>query len=244
LFLKCQIQLNTMKNSVIEEQFKEKLSTREIAPSASSWDRLDAMLTVAEEKPKRNFKWVYVAASVLGFLLMSTLFFNQNQKETVVTNDTIVVNEPKSIPEKKESQTKINWVKRIETPKLVEKQLASKEIKKESDSNSTNTGNEIRVAQKEAIHEEQIPIINQKTEQEIVLQKSKYVNVDELLASVDHPSPKKNSRIVKSTLKVNSNELLSQVDGELELSFREKALKVVNQKIKTATVALSNRNSE
>jgi hypothetical protein len=243
LFLKCQIQLNTMKKSVIEKQFKEKLSAREIAPSAGSWDRLDAMLTVAE-KPKRNFKWMYVAASVLGILLMSTLFFNQNQKGTVITNDTIVVNETKSIPETNGSPAKINLAKRVETPMMIEQQIASKEIKKESDYNSVSTNNGIQVAQNEEIQEQQIPIINQKAEQEIVLRKSKYVNVDELLASVDQASPKKNSSVAQSTVKVNSNELLSQVDGELELSFREKALKVVNQKIKTATVALSNRNSE
>jgi hypothetical protein len=244
LFLKCQIQLNTMKKSKIEKQFEEKLSAREIAPSVGAWDRLDAMLTVAEEKPKRNFKWMYVAASVLGFLLMSALFFNQNKESAVVPNDTIVVNESKSIPETTESSAKINLEKNTETVKVVKQQLASKEVKKESDSNSVSTNNGIQVAQKEEIQEQQIPIINQKAEQEIVLRKSKYVNIDELLVSVDQASPKKNSSVVKSTVKVNSNELLSQVDGELELSFREKTLKVVNQKIKTATVALSNRNSE
>jgi hypothetical protein len=250
-----------MKKSAIEKQCKEQLSAREITPSSGSWDRLDAMLTVAEEKPKRNFKLMYAAASVLGFLLMSSLFFNQNKKETVVPNNTIAVKESKSIPDEKKSPATINWDKRVETSKLAEQQLASKGAKKESDSNSVSAKSEIKIAQKEEIQEQQIPIItrgfadrlersgknqiiNQKAEQQVVLRKSKYVNVDELLASVDPLSKKKNSSIQQSNVKVNSNELLSQVDGELELSFREKALKVVNQKIKTATVALSNRNSE
>ena len=50
--------------------------------------------------------------------------------------------------------------------------------------------------------------------------------------------------VTKSNVKVNSNELLSQVDGELELTFREKAIKTVNQNFKAAKLALSNRNSE
>jgi hypothetical protein len=232
-----------MKKNAIENQFREKVNAREIAPSKASWDRLDAMLTVVE-KPKRNFKWLYVAASFLGFLIISISYFNQNQKVNVVANDAIVVSEPKNIPERNGSSIKINLIKRVETPKVVEELLASKEIKRESDHNSISTNNEVQVEQKEEIQEQQVSIINQKTEQEIVLRKSKYVNVDELLASVDQVSPRKNSSVVKSPVKVNSNELLSQVDGELELSFREKALKVVNQKIKTATVALSNRNSE
>jgi hypothetical protein len=233
-----------MKKSVIENQFKEKIKAREITPSAGSWDRLDAMLTVAEEKPKRNFKWLYVAASVLGFLMISALFFNQNQKGTVDAKDSIVVQEPKSVPETKESPAIINFVKKVETTKVTQEQLVPKDINKESDTNNIFPNTEIKIAQKEEIQEQQIPIISQKAEQEVVLRKSKYVNVDELLASVDPLSKKKNSSILQSNVKVNSKELLSQVDGELELSFREKALKVVNQKIKTATVALSNRNSE
>ena len=232
-----------MKKSVIENEFKEKLSAREITPLAGSWDRLDAMLTVAE-KPKRNFKWIYVAASVLGFLLISTLFFNQDQKGTVVTKDIIVVNEPKKVLETKESTAIKNVVERVEPVKVAAVQLVSNDIIKDSDSNNVSIKNEIQIAQKEEIQEQQIPIISQKAEQQVVLRKSKYVNVDELLASVDPLSKKKNSSILQSNVKVNSKELLSQVDDELELSFREKALKVVNQKIKTATVALSNRNSE
>jgi hypothetical protein len=245
-----------MKKSVIEKQIKEKLATREFTPSPASWDRLDAMLAVTE-KPKRNFKWVYFAASVLGFLLISTLYFNQNQEEIAIPKNDIVVNEPKIVPEKKSSSTSLNSSKKIIPKSIV---LESHEVEKafnEPTSSYVSAKIENQAVQTEEIQEKQIPIItrgfadrlersekNQKAEQQVVLRKSKYVNVDELLASVDPLSKKKNSSILQSNVKVNSNELLSQVDGELELSFREKALKVVNQKIKTATVALSNRNSE
>jgi hypothetical protein len=39
-----------MAQNKLENQIKEKLNSREIQPSAQAWDRLDAMLTVAEEK--------------------------------------------------------------------------------------------------------------------------------------------------------------------------------------------------
>ena len=232
-----------MKKSVIENQFKEKMHAREIAPSKASWDRLDDMLTVAE-KPKHKFKWMYVAASVLVFLLIGTWCFDQNKKKTVVTNDTIVVNQAKVVPEIYGTTVKLDLIKKDAVTKRIQKQLVLKEKKSGIDSNSIVPNAAIKVVEKEVAQEPQISIINQNTEQQVVLRKSKYVNVDELLASVDPLSKKKNSSILQSNVKVNSNELLSQVDGELELSFREKALKVVNQKIKTATVALSNRNSE
>ncbi|PKB16046.1 hypothetical protein [Flavobacterium sp. 5] len=232
-----------MKRSAIENQFKEKINAREIVPSKASWDRLDAMLTVVE-KPKRNFRWMYVAASVLGFLLLGTLYFNQKIDQTVIENDTITVNESKVIPEPKAEPVKINLSKNIEQRKVVKKQLASTEIKSVTDSNKVLYNNKNQIVEKEVIIEEQTPIINQKAEQPIVLQKSKYVNVDELLASVDNASQKKSSTIAKSNVKVNSNELLSQVDGELDLTFREKAIKTVKQNFKTVKLALSNRNSE
>lgn len=234
----------TMKKSVIENQFKEKISEREITPSKASWDRLDAMLTVAE-KPKRSFKWLYVAASLLGFLLIGNLYFNQNNEERFIANDTIVVNEPKVIPEIKETPANINLAKKEEVTKVSEVQLASIVTKSKVDSNSVLSNKiENQVTEKEIVQEQQIPIINQKTEQKIVPTKPMYVNADELLASVDNASPKKSSAVAKTNVKVNSNELLTQVDGELDLTFREKAIKTVNQNFKAVKLALSNRNSE
>ena len=44
-----------MESNKFEKDFRNKLNKREIAPSENSWDRLDAMLTVAEKKqPKKD----------------------------------------------------------------------------------------------------------------------------------------------------------------------------------------------
>ena len=44
-----------MEPNNIENQIREKLNSREIQPSAQAWDRLDAMLTVGEEKKNKAF---------------------------------------------------------------------------------------------------------------------------------------------------------------------------------------------
>ena len=62
-----------------------------------------------------------------------------------------------------------------------------------------------------------------------------------MLAEVKRISKEGNS---KTLVKVNSNTLLSQVDGELELSFREKVINKVNKNYQTVKVALANRNQE
>ncbi|MNQ33642.1 hypothetical protein D3C85_470760 [compost metagenome] len=46
----------------------------------------------------------------------------------------------------------------------------------------------------------------------------------------------------KSKIKINSNDLLDQVDGELELSFREKMIAKINKSYHTVKVAVENRN--
>jgi len=233
-----------MKRTDIENQIREKINAREIMPSKASWDRLDAMLAVAE-KPKRNFGWMYVAASLLGFLLLGTFYFNQSIKDRVVAKDKVVDNESKVAPKTEAvASAKSDLPQTIEINKGSEAKLVTAKTKFEADSNAVLFNKENPIAEKEVAQELSVSIINQKTEQPAVLQKSKYVNVDELLASVDNGSPKKNPTPMKSNVKVNSNELLTQVDGELDLSFREKAIKTVNQKVKAVKVALNNRNSE
>jgi len=62
-----------MEQHKLENEFKNKLNQREIKPSENSWDRLDAMLAVAEvKKPTRGYGWIYIAASIIGFAFLGT----------------------------------------------------------------------------------------------------------------------------------------------------------------------------
>ncbi|MBK8600260.1 MAG: hypothetical protein IPN80_06580 [Flavobacterium sp.] len=38
----------------LEKEFKRQLDQREIKPSPAAWDRLDAMLTITEEKNRKS----------------------------------------------------------------------------------------------------------------------------------------------------------------------------------------------
>ncbi len=80
-----------MEPNKIETQIKEKLDAREIQPSAQAWDRLDAMLSVAEEKKtRRPLGWLYIAAGILVFVTLGLFFFTQNS--TTVKPEINVVN--------------------------------------------------------------------------------------------------------------------------------------------------------
>jgi hypothetical protein len=230
-----------MEPNKLETQFKEQLNSREIKPSEMAWDKLDAMLTVAE-KPKKKFPWIYIAASVLGFLLIGTVYFNQNdnpiknQKNEIVNQDavtpkstvtTAIVVNPKIEEEKsvvinvvQKTTSKIN-----KTTQLKEESLIIK-----------NNSNQNQVAE--------VSISNQKTELQSIKQQTKTVPVDELLAVAGNPSIKEKQLNQKPVVHVNASNLLSQVDGELELSFREKIINKVSKNYQTVKVALANRNLE
>jgi len=48
----------------------------------------------------------------------------------------------------------------------------------------------------------------------------------------------------KATIKVDAKSLLSQVDGEVEYTFREKVFTKINKNYQEIKVALVNRNKE
>lgn len=234
-------------NNNIDNQFREKLNSREIKPSTTAWDRLDAMLAVADsnstveekKKPKRSFGWMYIAASFLGFILIATVFFSQTE-ELIDIERGPIVNETIEKPSEEEIiKTQIITPKAEQTIAKAGNK-SNKNQKTNSNQSSIINQNQTVVSHQDLIAENPQPVINQDPE---INQKSDYANVDELLAAV-----KKNKKDKlfqdKATVKVNSNDLLSQVDGELELSFRQKVIKSVSKNYQEVKVALSTRNQE
>ena len=231
-----------MEQNKLENEFRDKLNQREINPSESSWDRLDAMLTVGEEKkPVRIYSWIYIAASIIGFAFLGTFFFNQSDNNGgFESNDVVIENNQKLEPNQKvvpsiPSNSKTESTVVISEAKIVKKNtrdvkstiINQKQVAQNFNSDSLPT----RLTDKQ---------IMEKTEQ-LASSNSKSNSADELLAEVTTTSKEANS---KNTVKVNHNTLLSQVDAELELSFREKVINKVNKNYQTVKVALANRNQE
>lgn len=238
-----------MEPNNFEKDFREKLNQRKIEPSEKAWDRLDAMLSVAEEKkPKKKNKWLYIAASIAGFLLAGTFFLNQekkveipknqivieenNQKDSVVRNGFKAADSTKdqiAVSEKEATQN-------AENSKTAEKSSNQKGIKAVK-----NTVNPIA----------EVSIINQKNQQSTsgntpinVPEISKNETAEQLLNTAEKSVVAENSVKPKAKIKINASDLLNQVDGELELSFREKVITKVNKNYQTVKVALANRNQK
>ena len=241
-----------MEPNNIENQFKEKLNNRAIQPSPNSWDRLDAMLTVADpivsqlakQKPKRNFRWMYFAASFLGFVLIATVFFSQTEDAIDSEHQKVVLQEKTIESKGNESENVVekpvenNAIATVSEPESKNNKQRNKEVVKLKSTAIILKETPTQLAINTADPENQIintPIISQKTEIK--------VNASSLLASVENnQTPKSTNETV--AISVNTNEFLSQVDGELELSFREKVIKSVNKTYREVKVAVIKRNLE
>jgi hypothetical protein len=252
-----------MEPNNIENQIREKLHSREIQPSAQAWDRLDAMLTVAEEKKtKRSFGWLYIAASILVFVTLGMFFFapkttkiepQNNVVETKVKKDSLV-KEPNSIFETSNNSQE-NVVVSSNQKQSTTSHKSSTNSQEVSISNQKSTiANQEPINQNQIIKDKPIEFQNSsdvalkdlpkiETRNEIVVQRYDNTKSDEaLLASLDKVA--KQSTNQKSVVKIDAKNLLYQVDGELELSFREKVIKKVSKNYKEVKVALANRNNE
>lgn len=240
-----------MEPNNIENQIREKLNSRAIQPSENAWDRLDAMLTVVD-KPKRNFRWMYFAASFLGFILIAAVFLSQTQEVIDSEHQKVVVQEKTSeteelILENTETKVVANEPTIIvsATQKVVEKQKNTKNSKsKRASSNENLAITEIATISQQKVVKKSISAreqsanwpSNQKTEVK--------VDANSLLASVDNFQPAAALPKKAVSIAVNTNQLLAQVDDELDLSFREKVIKSVNKKYKEVKVAVAKRNLE
>jgi len=237
-----------MEPNKIEKQFRRELQQREITPSPMAWDRLDAMLTVAEEKkPKSNYNWLFIAASFLGFLLIGTILFYQSESLVDVKKDPVVVesNPLKEINPKDSVKLPLKTLKAetiaennekpkkaLTTPSLPINKVVTTGVAVQNNLNVQNTQNNQNPIANNSI-------INQKTEQNNA-PKNNMASVDEQLANVT-PSQKEKPT---TSIKVSASSLLSQVDQELDLSFREKVIHTIDKNYKTVKVALANRNQQ
>ena len=236
-----------MEPNKLDIKIKEQLQPREIQPSEMVWSKLDTMLTAVESskrqnakrEPKRKFTWMYIAAGFAGFLLISTVYLKQRSNGIIDIKNEIVIQNVGEAKSKKENPTvtiakdQLNEVIAITAAKKNNvANITVKSTKKSSINSSISNPNSIA----------DVSINNQQSEKKSINSQSTAISVDELLAVAE--SKKEMQSQQNLIVKVNATTLLSEVDGELELSFREKIINKVSKNFQTVKVAVSNRNLE
>lgn len=225
-----------MEPNKLETEFRDKLEHRRIQPSDMAWDRLDAMLSVAEnKKPKRDRKWLYMAATFLAFLLVGVIFLNQeNENNNGFVKGNSVVNQGG----KPQTTVPGNEVPVItqETPQPVQ-QMATVDqpVAKHKRKNNT-TLVKAKDTQMQQAYE---AVISQPAQQQaIAYQSVSQQDAEALLAAAtSQHMPKK-----KNTVKVDANSLLSSVEGELDDNYRSSVFQKAVKNFNVVKTAVANRN--
>lgn len=227
----------------IEKKFKNQLDQREIKPSPAAWDRLDAMLTVAEEKKvKPIYNWIYIAASIVGFLAIGYIFLNNPTELVDVKRNEVVIDN--NVPTKPNDSI----VKQQQSPIQIQKEevIAESSISNQNERKSITHPKKIKsqfLEQKNQIANKNS--IERPNEKSIINQKTNEINSNQPIQITNETQiATAESKLKNPTIKVNASNLLSEVDNELELSFREKVIRKIDKNYKTVKIALANRNQQ
>lgn len=226
-----------------DKNIQQQFNSRKIEPSAQAWDRLDAMLTVAEETKKtKNYFWLKIAASFLLFTGIGYLFFQQNQKTEILqpTNEIVTSKEtPLNEVETNTATISSDDAEQLAASTTKNATITTVKASKQNDITKTKSKLANYLAATEKENEINHKIENQKLEQVHQKPTYNYVNPETLLAEVQgNKKSNGTTNTYQSTLKVNPNDLLHSVESELDQSFKDKAL----TKFKQAKSAFVNRN--
>lgn len=240
-----------MEPNNFEKDFREKLNQREIEPSNKAWDRLDAMLSVTEEKkPKKSKKWLYIAASFVGFLLVGTIYFNRSETVEIKKNTPIVLEQKINkdtlnvVGVNKDEVININ----NHNPKRIMKHVQAVVEIHNQNKNSEQLASKVESSIKDDLKGDSAAVNSFENKNHQSENKSKYISAEQLLAEVNGKvETKTTDEIIRKNRKavtVNPNDLLLNAETELNQSYRESALDKFNKNLKAVKSAIANRNYE
>lgn len=254
-----------------EEHVKEKLDGREIKPSAGSWDKLNSRLNKAEKKSDRKW-WFSAAAAVLAILVSSLLFVNQQNDISAPIADNPIDKDVQEKPEVNEGTKPVQVASEQNTEEKSSESARSEIIKPKSNNSesaivqndrSANNQRSQSVQSNSAIKREVLepveiePIQLAESENDRLVNKVQKVlemmvngeksvedytetEVDALLAQAT--SEIRNEKILGQQGVVSANALLTDVEFEVDQSFRQEVFDFLKEEFLKAKTAVATRN--
>ncbi|NJB70816.1 putative transporter YbjL [Saonia flava] len=238
-----------------EDEIKEKLQKREIAPSKNAWEKISSTLETPQNKRTKGFIWYAVAASFIGILIVSTLVFNSSG--SIPGKGVEIVDEPLENKVEKSKTEIIAPLQQEEVYATVEevapvKQNTIKKNKKEVKNIEQQT---VAVTQ-----ENQSSMLNKSLSDTEKLIDSKIAEViakvnllekdNDLLTDMEVDSLLRKAqteiltnKIFMENQKVDALALLSEVEDELDHSFRDQIFESLKSGFIKVRTAVADRNN-
>lgn len=250
-----------------EEHIKEKLDKREIVPSDRAWDLLSNQLESKKGNVKKGYLQIGVAASIIGLLVLSIIYFNTDNEldapdvKTVAVPDSGVNHKPGNLSNENSVEGhKVDGVtnKAIvivgaetnKTPnKLIEDTSTAAIINEEEIGNVIGSGAYIepKLVEKQLIGPDSL--INAKIEEVVaqvnLLEQNNISLTDAEVDSLLKQAQKElfSEKIFRDNHSVDAMALLADVESELDRTFREQIFDMLKDgytKVKTAVASRNN----
>lgn len=243
-----------MEPDKFEEHIKYKLMKREIKPSAKAWNKIFGQLEAPVRKKTNRAVWYGVAASFIGVLIVSTIYF-KNQKAPIQTKIEVVEAPLENLEIQEQETVPLN------PSTFEEKMVISKEFPP-TEKESTKV-----VAGPKSISKTQIALalvegekvdVNIKGPEELI-----DIKIAEIAAHVDFLESNDFSisdtevdsllrkaqqeilanRIFDQEGRVDALALLNEVEGELDKTFREQIFETLKKGFLKVRTAVADRNN-
>lgn len=238
-----------MEPEKFEKSIKEQLQRREIKPSAGSWEKLEGRLEQKEERSKRPFLWLGLAAAFAAiFVLMGTFFsnpFTQNEPAVVEETSEMPVKLQQESPEFKPDPTKEVMIasEETETPEILQPEESARVLNEKNKALAvvTEPGMETKPASEE-IQKPDLASVKKKLSEEHpeMLAKISDSEIEALLLLAEADMDEASAGYATKT--VSPDDLLNEVEYELEQSFRDKIFQTITEGFSKAKTAVANRN--
>ena len=224
-----------------EEHIKERLEKREIKPSADSWERLNKKLDNKSGKNDRK-TWIFLVAAVLVVALMTTIFVQNSApagERTKITNSDAdtenVISRPQEIEKTQLASEKTDDQNFENAEKSVGKK--NTEFRREPLKTVVSEGLENLASVESIPLKTEIFKAETKVEGNV---KTSDQEIETLLAEAFQDIEKK--EISDDEKRLMAEQLLSEVEDDLDKSFRKEVFDMLKEGFGKARVAIVNRN--
>jgi hypothetical protein len=239
-----------------EKHIKEQLEEREILPSSKAWEQLSEKMDAATpQSNKKGYLWYAVAASVIGLIMLSVVFFTT--ESTILETETIVVEEQKEVIEETnnfqdveilETEDEVVSINKIpqEKAKKIEVEPYIEVYKKEALEEQLIA---VESNPKETFTDDSEKIINTKV-LEVIAQINILEQNEQSLsdAEVDSLLRKAQDELIRDQIfdqngSVDAMALLTEVEGELDQTFRDQIFESLKTGFLKVRTAVADRNN-
>lgn len=236
-----------------DNHIKESLEKRQLQPSQDAWSKLQNRLE-SEEKRKSNksFWWLGLAASIVGVVFISTLFFNKNEVPTnkmVETPRTTIEAENNTKQPNVISEKSIEIVEQIKEQPKQNQPIHSDKIQDQQPKQNQPISS-AKIQDKQPKQELANSFEDEKLK-EVVAQIQELKNANDVVTEdeIDALLKEAEKAIFKEKIKsantqtVDADALLQDVEADLQQSFRAKVFEALKSSYETVKTAVAERNN-